>query len=48
MLLPSDKDTELSVVSVAVFNQVRAVGRQRPVGRLGLSMTLYLSKSTRR
>lgn len=35
VLLSAGKDTGLSVVSVAVFNQIRAVDRQRLVRRLG-------------
>ena len=35
VLLAADKDTGLSVTSVAVFNQVRAVDRMRLIRRLG-------------
>lgn len=35
VLLPADSDTGLSVVSVALLNQVRAVDRQRLIKRIG-------------
>ena len=35
VLLAADKSTGLSVTSVAVFNQIRAVDRMRLIGRLG-------------
>jgi mRNA interferase MazF len=36
VLLPADRNTGLSVTSVAVFNQIRAVDRVRLIKRLGV------------
>jgi mRNA interferase MazF len=35
VLLPADRSTGLSVASVAVFNQIRAVDRTRLIKRVG-------------
>ena len=44
VLLPADSSTGLSVPSVAVFNQIRAVDRKRLIRRLGEVEVLVLAQ----
>jgi len=44
-LLPADSSTGLTVSSVAVFNQIRAVDRQRLIKKLGAVDVLVLAQA---
>jgi len=44
VLLPADPSTGLTVASVAVFNQVRAVDRKRLIKKLGEVDSLVLAQ----
>jgi mRNA-degrading endonuclease toxin of MazEF toxin-antitoxin module len=44
VLLPADSSTGLRVASVAVFNQIRAVDRERLIKRLGEVDALLLAQ----
>jgi len=45
VLLPADSSTGLTVSSVAVFNQIRAVDRQRLIKKLGAVDVLVLAQA---